>query len=122
MKAVNNLNLNPYPLKLYGKPSGISQTLAIKVAKLLKNKLAPITYKEFKDGTFLVHHTESVRDRDVYIILQPRFGSKENLYFDLDECESLILALRQGEPSRVTVVMPCLPYARQDKASNHREP
>jgi len=122
MKAVNNLNLNPYPLKLYGKPSGISQTLAIKVAKLLKNKLAPITYKEFKDGTFLVHHTESVRDRDVYIILQPRFGDKEKLAYDLDECESLVYALKQGEPARITVVMPSLPYARQDRPSNHREP
>ena len=89
---------------------------------MLKNKLAPSVFKVFKDGSFLVHHTESVRDRDVYIIIQPRFGSKENLSFDLDECESLILALRQGEPSRVTVVMPCLPYARQDKSSNHREP
>src|SRR3989344_4872492 len=122
MKAVNNLNLNPYPLKLYGKPSGINQTLAIKVAKLLKNKLAPVTYKEFKDGTFLVHHTESVRDRDVYIILQPRFGDKEKLAYDLDECESLVYALKQGEPARITVVMPSLPYARQDRPSNHREP
>jgi ribose-phosphate pyrophosphokinase len=76
----------------------------------------------FKDGTFLVHHDESVRDRDVYIIFQPRFGNKEMLAFDLDQCESLVYALKQGEPSRITVVMPCLPYARQDKSSNHREP
>ena len=122
MPSGNHINLNPYPLKLYGSPSGNNQDLALKVAKLLKNKLAPSVFKVFKDGSFLVHHTESVRDRDVYIIIQPRFGSKENLSFDLDECESLILALRQGEPSRVTVVMPCLPYARQDKSSNHREP
>ena len=122
MPSGNHVNLNPYPLKLYGSPSGNNQDLALKVAKLLKNKLAPSVFKVFKDGSFLVHHTESVRDRDVYIIIQPRFGSKENLSFDLDECESLILALRQGEPSRVTVVMPCLPYARQDKSSNHREP
>jgi ribose-phosphate pyrophosphokinase len=121
-KGDNQANLNPYPLKLYGSPSGNNQDLALKVAELLKTKLSPAAFKVFKDGSFLVHHTESVRDRDVYIIIQPRFGSKENLSFDLDECESLILALRQGEPSRVTVVMPCLPYARQDKSSNHREP
>lgn len=122
MPSANHINLNPYPLKLYGSPSGINQTLALKVAKLLKNKLAPASSKVFKDGTFLVHHLESVRDRDVYIILQPRFGNKEILSYDLDECESLVYALRQGEPTRVTVVMPCLPYARQDKSSNHREP
>lgn len=118
----NHINLNPYPLKLYGNPSGTNQTLAFKVAKLLKNKLAPTVYKIFKDGTFLVHHTESVRDRDVYLILQPRFGDKDKLSFDLDECESMVFALRQGEPARITVVMPCLPYGRQDKSSNHREP
>jgi len=122
MPSKNHTSLNPYPLKLYGSPSGINQALALKVAKLLKNKLAPSVYKVFKDGSFLVHHAESVRDRDVYIILQPRFGSKETLAYDLDECESLVYALKQGEPTRVTVVMPCLPYARQDKSSNHREP
>jgi ribose-phosphate pyrophosphokinase len=122
MPKLKQANLNPYPLKLYGNASGTNQALAIKVAKLLKTHLAPCSYKVFSNGEFIVHHTESVRDRDVYIISQPRFGDKEKLSFDLDECESLILALKQGEPSRVTVVMPCLPYARQDKPSNFREP
>lgn len=122
MPSTSHINLNPYPLKLYGNPSGINQNLALTVARLLKNKLAPISSKIFQDGTFLVHHKESVRDRDVYIILQPRFGNKEILSYDIDQCESLVYGLRQGEPSRITVVMPCLPYARQDKPSNHREP
>ena len=122
MTSSNHINLNPYPLKLYGNPSGINQILALKVAKLLKTKLAPCSYKSFQNGEFIVHHAESVRDRDVYIIFQPRFGNKEILAYDLDECESLVYALKQGEPSRITVVMPCMPYARQDKPSNHREP
>ena len=109
-------------MKLYGTSSGTHQILAEKVAKLLKNKLAPYSYKLFGNGEFLIHHAESVRDRDIYVISQPRFGDKEKLAYDLDECESLVFALKQGEPSRITVIMPCLPYARQDKASNHREP
>lgn len=122
MKNGNHRNLNPYPLKLYGNADGKNQILATKVAKLLKTNISSCFYKVFSNGEFIVHHTESVRDRDVYIISQPRFGNKENLSFDLDECESMILALKQGEPSRITVIMPCLPYARQDKSSNHREP
>lgn len=122
MNQRNDPSLNPYPLKLYGNIDGNEFALAVKVAKLLKTKLSPTSHKVFSNGEFIVHHAESVRDRDVYIIYQPRFGNKENLSFDLDECESLIYALKQGEPARVTVVMPCLPYARQDKASNHREP
>lgn len=122
MKNNNHINLNPYPLKLYGRPNGAEQSLALGVAKLLKTKLSPVVYKEFKDGSFLIHHTESVRDRDIYVILQPRFGQKETLSYDLDKCESLVYALHQGVPARITVIMPCLPYARQDKQSNHREP
>ena len=118
----SHINLNPYPLKLYGSVGGTHQDLSGKVAKLLKTKLSPIVYREFKNGEFIVHHAESVRDRDVYLIFQPRFGNKENLSYDLDECESLVFSLSQGEPSRITVVMPSLPYARQDKPSNHREP
>lgn len=119
---MKNQSLNPYPLKIFGSASGINQTLSKEVAKLLKVQLSPSSYKVFSDGSYIVHHTDSVRDRDVYIMLQPRFGNKENLAFDLDETESLIFALRQGDPSRITVVMPCLPYSRQDKSSNHREP
>ncbi len=115
-------SLNPYPLKIYGSANGTNQTLARKVASLLKTSISPVAYKVFSDGSFIVHHTDSVRDRDVYIMIQPRFGNKENLALDLDETESLIFALRQGDPARITVVMPCLPYSRQDKASNHREP
>ena len=115
-------NLNPYPLKFYGSPSGHRQDLAGKVAKLLKTEISPCSYKVFANGEFIIHHTETVRDQDVYMVYQPRFGNLETLSCDLDECESLIMALKQGEPSRITVVMPCLPYARQDKSSNHREP
>ena len=122
MTSRGEVNLNPYPLMLYGSASGLNLRLAEEVARLLKTKLSASTYKDFKNGEYLVHHTESVRDRDVYLIMQPRFGTKEELAYDTDECESMVFALRQGEPSRVTVVMPCLPYARQDRPSNHREP
>ncbi|OGI64410.1 hypothetical protein A2733_01220 [Candidatus Nomurabacteria bacterium RIFCSPHIGHO2_01_FULL_40_20] len=115
-------SLNPYPFKLFGSPSGTNLFLAKEVAQLLNTELDGSVYKEFSDGSFIAHHTESIRDCDVYLILQPRFGSKEALSYDLDECESMVYALKQGEPNRITVVMPCLPYARQDKPSNYREP
>ena len=70
----SHINLNPYPLKLYGSVGGTHQDLSGKVAKLLKTKLSPIVYREFKNGEFIVHHAESVRDRDVYLIFQPRFS------------------------------------------------
>ncbi len=122
MPSPDHLKLNPYPLKLYGSPSGVHQVLPEKVAKLLKTSLAAAKFKIFSNGEFIVHHKESIRDRDVYLLMQPRFGDKDQLAFDLEECESMVFALRQGDPARITVVMPCLPYARQDRPSNHREP
>lgn len=122
MAPANQINLNPYPLKLFGSPSGVNLVLPEKVAKLLKTKLSPSTFKIFKNGEFLAHHNDSVRDRDVYLMMQPRFGDKGELAYDLDECESMVFAVRQGEPARITVVIPSLPYSRQDRASNHREP
>src|SRR3989344_224834 len=111
MPNSNHINLNPYTLKLYSSPGGTHQDLSAKVVKLLKTKLSPLVYKSFQNGEFITHHAESVRDRDVYLICQPRFGDKENLSYDLDECESLVFALRQGEPTRISVVMPSLPYS-----------
>ncbi|MCF7833864.1 MAG: ribose-phosphate diphosphokinase [Candidatus Pacebacteria bacterium] len=122
MKNNNHINVNPYPLRIYSLSNGTHTNLAEKISKLLKTPISPVLYKSFKNGEFLIHHTESVRDRDVYVICQPRYGSKEELAYDLDECVSLIFGLKQGEPSRITVIMPCLPYARQDRSTNHREP
>jgi ribose-phosphate pyrophosphokinase len=122
VKNRNHPSLNPYPLKLYSTQNGTHITLAKKVAKLLKTELSPFSYKLFKNGEFIINHTDSVRDRDVYVICQPRFGDKEKLAYDLDECSSLVFSLKQGEPSRITVIIPTLPYARQDRSTNHREP
>ncbi|MDQ5954896.1 MAG: Phosphoribosyl pyrophosphate synthase [Patescibacteria group bacterium] len=122
MTNSNEQSLNPYPFKLFGSPSGTNLFLAEEVAKQLNTILEGVSYKDFSDGSFIAHHTESIRDCDVYLILQPRFGNKEILSYDLDECESMVYALKQGEPNRITVIVPCLPYARQDKSSNYREP
>ncbi len=111
---------NPYPIKLFS--CGPNQDLAKKISKLLKLELETPVPKVFSNGEFLSHQQNSVRFRDVFVICQPRQGNKEELSYDLDECYSLIFALRQGSPSSITVIMPYLPYSRQDRSSNHREP
>lgn len=113
---------NPYPFRLFGRPDGVDQILLYKVASLLKVNLGKEVYKEFKNGEFLAHHDESIRDCDVYYLFQPRFGAKETLSYDLDLAETMVSAIKQGEPNRITVVIPCLPYTRQDRPSNYREP
>lgn len=111
---------NPYPIKLFS--CGPNQDLAKKIAKDLKLELETPESKLFSNGEFLIHQKNSVRFRDVFVIFQPRQGNKEELSYDLDECYSLVFALHQGSPASITVIMPYLPYSRQDRSSNHREP
>lgn len=112
---------NPYPLKIFGNPNGLNTNLFKDIVSLLDTEPGRVCYKEFANGECLGHHDESIRDCDVYYFFQPRYGGKEILSFDLDLAETMVFSLKQGDPNRITVIIPCLPYARQDKSSNYRE-
>ena len=113
---------NPFRFMLFGRPDDVGHFLLNDVSNVLGVRLGKTAYKDFSNGEFLSHHDESIRDCDVYYFAQPRFGEKERLSYDLDLMESMVFALKQGSPNRITVVIPCLPYARQDRATNYREP
>jgi ribose-phosphate pyrophosphokinase len=113
---------NPYSLKLFSVGTETKQDFANEIAIWLRVSLEEAKQKIFSNGEFLYHQKNSVRDADVYVIFQPRFGDKYKLAYDIAECESLVFALKQGEPHKITVVIPCLPYTRQDRPSNYREP
>jgi len=113
---------NPYPFRLFGRPDGVIEPLLKEVASKLSTTLGKSVYKDFSNGEYLAHHNESIRDCDVYLFMQPNFGDKFKLSFDLDLLETMVLSLNQGTPNRITVIIPCLPYARQDRPSNYREP
>ncbi len=110
---------NPYPLKLFTSPK--YPDLAKAVAGYLQTELLYPKEKQFKNGEILSHQTGSVRDSDVFIVYQITPNSAE-MYEELFKLVSLIRALKQGSASRITVVLPYLPFSRQDEPSNHREP
>jgi len=113
---------NPYSLKLFSVGTEITQNFSKQVSSALGTPLEEKVSKLFSSGEFLYHQANSVRDCDVYIIFQPRYGDKHKLAYDMSECEQLIFSINLGEPNKITVIVPCLPYTRQDKPSNHREP
>lgn len=118
-KQQNHIALNPFPLMLFA--CGGDQNFAKKVASKLVINLEEVTSKDFSDGDFIVHQTNTIRDRNLFVICQPRKG--KNKFIDLSMLEVLVFSLRQGSPkSWITVVMPYLPFSRQDKSSNSREP
>ncbi len=115
----DNTALNPFPLMLFA--CGADKTFAQKVAEKMGLKLEEIVTKDFSDSDFLIHQKDTIRDRNLFVICQPRKG--EMKYRDLMECFAFVYSLRQGSPkSWITIVIPYLPFSRQDKPSNLREP
>lgn len=114
------LGTNVHPLMIFN--GGYNNELVKKVAKELKLDIGLQTGKIFHCGEKFSHQDESIRDADVFIFCQPRMGLL--LDNDILECEKFVFSLKQGDPHRITVVMPYLPYARQDKKSlrMYREP
>lgn len=66
---------------------------------------------------FSVEIGESVRGEDVYIVQSGSGEVNDNLM----ELLIMINACKIASASRVTAVIPCFPYARQDKKDKVRE-
>ncbi len=79
-----------------------------------------VVKKIFKNGEFLFHMGESVREAEVFIFAQPRF-KKEYLHGDIFEVLELIRSAKNGNAQRVHLIIPTIPYARQDRITRDRE-
>jgi len=80
--------------------------------------LVPVTVKKFSNGEINVKISESVRDEDVFIIQSGCNDVNDNFM----ELLILISACKTASARRITAVIPCFPYARQDKKDKSRAP
>lgn len=103
----------PYPKQIF--VFGPDTSLGEKVAKHLETDCSNFEIRNFPDGERIPHQMETVRDRDVYLILtslnhlnQPQMDKWMIDYL------RFIYSLRAGQPHRITVVIPKLPHQRQD--------
>lgn len=112
--------INPFPLKIFCGEK--NQELSKEVVKLLKIKdgLAKRFYKEFPEGEILTHQAETVRDCDVVIIFQHTMN-RNYLSVEMLEFLFLIRAIKCGSPWKIRVILPGMPYSRQDRGSKQRE-
>lgn len=85
--------------------------LAQKIVDRLGIDLGKVVTKKFSNMETCVEIGESVRGEDVYIV---QSGSGE-INDNLMELLIMINACKIASASRVTAVIPCFPYARQDK-------
>ncbi|XP_036189733.1 ribose-phosphate pyrophosphokinase 2-like [Myotis myotis] len=87
------------------------QDLSQQVAGRLGLELGKVVTKRFSNQETRVEIRESVRGKDAYIIRSGGGAVIDNL----TELLLMIQACKIASSSRVTAVIPCFPYARQDK-------
>lgn len=92
--------------------------LSQKIANCLSLEPAKVVTKKFSNHETCVEIGESVRGEDVYIVQSGCGEVNDNLM----ELLIMINACKIASASRVTAVIPCFPYARQDKKDKSRAP
>ncbi|XP_075228944.1 phosphoribosyl pyrophosphate synthetase isoform X2 [Lycorma delicatula] len=85
--------------------------LAQRIVDRLGIELGKVVTKKFSNLETCVEIGESVRGEDVYIVQSGSGEVNDNLM----ELLIMINACKIASASRVTAVIPCFPYARQDK-------
>jgi len=93
--------------------------LAQGISSCIDIPLAKCNVGKFSNGETSVTIEESVRDNDVYII---QSTSNPSVNDNLMELLIMIDAVRRASALRVTAVIPCFGYARQDKKDKSRAP
>ncbi|XP_066970671.1 ribose-phosphate pyrophosphokinase 1 isoform X3 [Macrobrachium rosenbergii] len=89
--------------------------LAQRVVDRLGIDLGKVVTKKFSNLETCVEIGESVRGEDVYIVQSGCGEINDNLM----EMLIMINACKIASAARVTAVIPCFPYARQDKKDKH---
>ncbi|XP_028401325.1 ribose-phosphate pyrophosphokinase 2-like [Dendronephthya gigantea] len=103
-------------IKVFGGSS--HPELAKLICERLGISLGRCTLKKFSNKETSVEVGESVRGEDVFIIQSGCGDINDNLM----ELLILINACKIASAERVTAVIPCFPYARQDKKDKSRAP
>ncbi|MFZ9405743.1 MAG: ribose-phosphate diphosphokinase [Burkholderiaceae bacterium] len=78
----------------------------------------PFEWRRFEDGEFKLRPMMDVRRRQVVVVARTS-GEIHNRLIALG---LMLSALRRQEAAHVSVVLPCLPYARKDRATQLRDP
>ena len=103
--------------------SGNSNILLSKrISKYLNIKLCNRKIAKFSNTEIKINICENIRNKDVFIV-QTGTNDYDNSINDyIMETLLLIDACKRSMANTINLIMPCYPYARQDKKENSREP
>lgn len=92
--------------------------LAEKISGILNVPLTKVLTTTFGNGERRVEIQENVRNKDVFVIQ----SSSEAVNDHIMEFLLILDALKRSSCYRITAVMPCFPYSRQDRKLQSRVP
>ena len=96
--------------------------LSEKISKYLNIKLCNRKIAKFSNTEIKINICENIRNKDVFIV-QTGTNDYDNSINDyIMETLLLIDACKRSMANTINLIMPCYPYARQDKKENSREP
>ncbi len=101
---------------------GVQPKLASDVAKALGAEIIATELKTFANGERYARLEDTVRNKDLFIF-QSCGNSKEYTINDaLMETLIIVDAARRASAKEISVVLPFMPYSRQDRKARTREP
>ena len=115
MKKTNETMNQKDNIKIF---SGTSNPLlAQDIAHLVGIRLGELSIQKFKDGEIYVRIEECVRGKEVFVIQSLSAPVNENLM----ELLIILDAFKRASAKNITIVIPYLGYARQDRKTSGRE-
>ena len=97
-------------------------SLANSLAKCLDTPLVDCSVNKFSNTEIEVKINENVRNTHVFILQTGGFNQYNSVNDYIMETLILIDACRRSNAKSITLLMPCYPYARQDKKDAPRVP
>lgn len=91
-----------------------NRDLCERVVSHLTWSLGKVRFRTFANGEISVKLEQSVANHDVFVICS-RDDLEGEVNFQLMELLLMLDALKSEAPHRITVVLPCVEYARQDR-------
>lgn len=100
------------------------KTLAKNISKILNKPLVDCSIKDFSNTEIKIDIHENIRNKHIFIIESGTYDYETKKSINDYFMETLIIidACRRSNPKSINLVLPCYPYARQDKKEDSREP
>lgn len=98
--------------------------LSSQISKELGCDLCRCNITDFSNTEIKINIEENIRNKDIFIIETGTYGYYDSKSVNdyLMETFILIDACRRSNVNSINLIMPCYPYARQDKKEDSREP